>query len=148
MRVVLGNTDRYVVASDRPFRQSDTSQETQWFCQAFAEVAHTFAWTQDAIPAAGWSGFLPDLPAEQRLDLRDGTRVIGVHVAPGGRDGAGIHSRLSDVALHGLLAPACADLLCVDHPLRIDRQVRGIRVSNTGSMSNPLAPNFRLAVSH
>ncbi len=108
------------------------------------EVAHTFAWTQGAVTAAGWFNFLADLPPEQRFELPDGTRVLALHVAPGQNDGAGIHPKLTDVEVQALLAGASADLVCVGHThWPVNRRVGGIRVINCGSVSNPVALDLR-----
>jgi hypothetical protein len=59
----------------------------QKFDPRLVEVAHGFAWTQGVITAAGWLNWLTALPLELRLELRDGTRLLAVHVAPGQDDG-------------------------------------------------------------
>jgi predicted phosphodiesterase len=87
---------------------------------------------------------LAALPAEQRLQLPDGTRVLGVHVAPGMQDGAGIHPNITDEELRRTVARVAADLVCVGHThWPIDRHVDRMRVINTGSVSNPLALDLR-----
>ena len=144
VRFVEGNTDRYVVAGDRPFPSIEDAAGDHTLLARLVEVAHTFAWTQGAITAAGWFDWLAALPAEQRLQLPDGTQVLGVHVAPGWSDGAGIHPKMTEDELRPLLAGVAADLVCVGHThWPMDRRVAGIRVINTGSVSNPVALDLR-----
>src|SRR5205807_9346955 len=78
-------------------------------------------------------------PLEVRLTLPDGTRVLGVHAAPGLDDGPGITPVLSDDELRVLLAPAEADLVIVGHThVPLDRTIEQVRVFNLGSVSNPM----------
>ena len=72
------------------------------------------------------------------MDLPDGSRMLGVHVAPGMNDLPGLHPLLSDSELEQLVSDASADLVRVGHTHKpLDRQVNGVRVVNTGSVSNP-----------
>jgi diadenosine tetraphosphatase ApaH/serine/threonine PP2A family protein phosphatase len=108
------------------------------------EVAHSFAWTLGYVTAAGWLDWLSALPTEQRLELPDGTRLLGVHVAPGVDDGAGLHPALSDDELAARVQGSSADLVCVGHTHRLmDRTVGGVRVVNVGSVSNPATADLR-----
>ena len=99
------------------------------------------AWTQGHILASGWWNWFQQLPLELRLTLPDGTRLLGVHAAPGMDDGPGIIPLLSDDELHTLLAPAQADLVIVGHThVPLDRTIDHVRVFNLGSISNPMRP--------
>jgi predicted phosphodiesterase len=143
-RFVQGNTDRYVVAGDRPFPSIHDAANDHTLLPRLLEVAHTVAWTQGAVTAAGWLDFLAELPLEQRFELPDGTRVLAVHVAPGKDDGAGIHPKLTEEELQDLLVGASTDLVCVGHThWPVDRCTQGIRVVNCGSVSNPVALDLR-----
>ncbi|HEY3060623.1 MAG TPA: hypothetical protein VGL99_16820 [Chloroflexota bacterium] len=72
--------------------------------------------------------------------MPDGRRLLAIHVAPGLDDGAG----LTDNELSAQVAAADAELVCVGHSQwPFDRRVDGIRVINTGSVSNPLAMDLR-----
>jgi putative phosphoesterase len=143
-RFVQGNTDRYVFAGDRPHPNIADVQANPALVPTLVEVAHTFAWAHGALSTSGWLDWLSDLPLEQRLDLPDGTRVLATHVAPGLDDGNGIHPALSDSELTSLVADAQADLVCVGHThWPVDRTVAGVRVVNSGSVSNPIAFDLR-----
>lgn len=84
------------------------------------------------------------LPLEQRLELPDGTRVLGVHAAPGTDDGDGIHPRLSDETLREILKPADADLVLVGHThWPMDVKMDSTRLVNLGSVSNAWLPDLR-----
>jgi predicted phosphodiesterase len=142
-RFVRGNTDRYVVTGERPGPTPEAAQADPRLVPQLIEVARSFAWTQGYLSAAGWLDWLAALPLEQRLTLPDGTRLLGVHAAPGEDDGPGLYPALSDAELHALLAGCGADLVCVGHThWPLDQRVGGVRVVNLGSVSNPLAPNL------
>jgi predicted phosphodiesterase len=137
-RFVQGNTDRYVVTGQRPHPHLSDVEADPRLLQQLVEVARTFAWTQGYVTAAGWFDWLAALPMEQRLDLPDGTRLLGVHVAPGLDDGVGLHPSLSDAELGGMVRGAEADLICAGHTHRpMDRTLDGVRIINIGSVSNP-----------
>ncbi len=146
LRPVRGNTDRYVATGDRSPR-SPTVEEARADPARLAllvDIVRSFAWTQGALAATGWLDWLAALPLEQRLVLPDGTRLLGVHAAPGCDDGSGIPPALGDDALRALLAGCAADLVCVGHTHRpLDRVVDGIRVVNLGSVGNPLGADPR-----
>lgn len=136
VRVTRGNTDRYVVTGDRPANPPPPGKEI--------EVAHSFAWTQGYVTCAGWFDWLAGLPLELRLDLPDGTRLLGVHAAPGTDDGAGVNPAQSDAEVGALLSGCGADLVFTGHThWALDRTVKGVRAVNLGSVSNPWAPDLR-----
>lgn len=144
VRFVQGNTDRYVVTGERPYPSFDDAVADPSLLPRLAEVASTFAWTQGYVTAAGWLDWLAELPFEQRMTLPDGTRLLGVHVAPNRNDGIGVHPRLSGADLRVMLEGCDADLVCVGHTHQpTERILDGIRVVNVGSVSNPLAPDLR-----
>ena len=136
LRVTRGNTDRYVVTGERPPNPPPTGKEI--------EVAHSFAWTQGYVTGAGWFDWLAGLPLELRLELPDGTRLLGVHAAPGTDDGAGVNPAQSDREVAAVLAGCGADLVVTGHThWALDRTVDGVRAVNLGSVSNPWAPDLR-----
>lgn len=144
IRFVRGNTDRYVVTGDRPLPTAVQVQQDPRLLPVLVEIAESFAWTKGAVSATNWLDWLASFPLEQRLTLPDGTRLLGVHAAPGTDDGDGIHPNLSDDGLRALLYNCDADLVCVGHTHRLlDRTVDGIRVVNLGSVSNPVTPDLR-----
>jgi predicted phosphodiesterase len=143
VRFVRGNTDRYVVTGDLPIPQEKVRQDPA-LIPALVEFAQSFAWTRGYVTAAGWLDWLANLPLEQRLTLPDGTRLLGVHAAPGRDDGPGIHPQQSDAELQTLLAGCEADLVIVGHThVPMDRMVGGVRVVNLGSVSNPITADLR-----
>jgi len=114
-RFVQGNTDRYLVTGDRPFPSIDDARSDPVLLPRVVEVAQSFAWTQGAIEATGWFDWLSAPPFEQRVGLPDGTRVLLTHVAPGLKDGPGIHPAHTDERLGRMLDSANADLIVVGH---------------------------------
>jgi predicted phosphodiesterase len=134
-----GNHDRYIVTGERPGPTLEQAQAQPQQMPFLLAMATTLAWTQGYIRASGWWDWFVQLPLELRLTLPDGTRVLGVHAAPGLDDGPGIIPLLSDDELRTLLAPAEADLVIVGHThVPLDRTIGGIRVFNLGSVSNPM----------
>ena len=144
VRYVRGNTDRYVCTGDRPPPSWLEAKANPALLPVLVEVASTFAWTQGAVTNAGWLDWLSRLPVELRHTLPDGTRVLGVHAAPGRDDGLGFQPGLSDADLLRLLGDCDVDLVCVGHTHRpVDVVVRGTRIVNVGSTSNPVPPDLR-----
>lgn len=140
---VRGNTDRYVLRGERARPSLAEAQADPQLMPVLVSQAMGFAWTHGALSATGWLPWLKSIPEEQRLTLPDGTRLLGVHGAPGD-DEAGIDPQLTDAELARLVAGCEADLVCVGHThWPLDRHVGGIRVVNVGSVSNPWAPDLR-----
>jgi predicted phosphodiesterase len=134
-----GNHDRYVVTGERPGPTLEQAQANPQLMPRLLMLAVNTAWTQGYIRASGWWDWLAQLPLELRLTLPDGTRILGVHAAPGLDDGIGIIPPMSDDELRALLAPAQADLVIIGHThVPLDRTVECVRVFNIGSVSNPL----------
>lgn len=120
-----GNCDRYLVTGERPPPTLADVQSDPRLLAQYAEMVQGFAWTQGCLAATGWLPWLAALPIERRLTLPDGTRLLGVHAAPGRDDGPGIHPGLRDDELDACLSTAEADLLCVGHThVPLDRTVR------------------------
>jgi len=143
-RFSRGNTDRYVVTGDRPPPILADVQARPELLPVLVEVAGTFAWTQGMITSAGWLEWLAQLPLELRELLPDGTRLLGVHAAPGTDDGRGILAEATEAELEALLAGCEAELICVGHTHRPwDRSLNHRRIVNLGSLSNPIAPDLR-----
>lgn len=134
-----GNHDRYTVTGERPGPTLEQAQAKPKLMPFLLAMAANLAWTQGYIRASGWWNWLEDLPLELRFTLPDGTRVLGVHAAPGLDDGPGIIPLLTDDELRDLLAPAEADLVIVGHThVPLDRTIDHVRVVNLGSVSNPM----------
>jgi predicted phosphodiesterase len=138
-----GNTDRYVVTGDLPVRPEKALEDPALLPQVI-EAVRSFSWTRGYLSAAGWLGWLTNLPLEVRLTLPNGTHVLGVHASPGRDDGSGLQSQHSDEQLERRLAGCEADLVIVGHThVPLDRQVGRIRAINLGSVSNPVTPGLQ-----
>lgn len=144
--VVRGNADRAVYDLDlagelaRARAVSDAEALTGLMYLAGA------AWTRGAITQADIEHlrWLKGRPLESRQTLPDGTRVLLVHAAPGRDDGPGPLPADSDDELRSMLAGCKADLVFTGHThTPLDRTVDGIRVVNTGSVSNPVTRDQR-----
>jgi predicted phosphodiesterase len=134
-----GNHDRYTVTGERPGPTLEQAQAQPHLVPLLLAMATNLAWTQGHIRASGWWNWLGNLPLELQLTLPDGTRLLGVHAAPGLDDGPGIIPLLNDEELRALLAPAEADLVIVGHThVPLDRTIDQVRVVNLGSVSNPM----------
>jgi predicted phosphodiesterase len=144
VQVVRGNTDRYVANGERLQPTDKALGDDPSLRPVYEGIAISFAWTQGAITTAGWLKWLADLPLEVQLDLPDGTRLLGVHAAPGNDSGPGFHPGQSEASMRKLLAGCDADLVCVGHThWPLDVQVDRVRVFNLGSISNPVPPDLR-----
>jgi predicted phosphodiesterase len=140
-RLVRGNTDRYLVTGERPPPTPAEVRADPGLLPQYTDVAQTLSWSQGCVAAAGWLDWLAALPGEVRLTLPDGTRLLGVHAAPGRDDGPGVTPVLDDGTLASYLAGAGAELVCVGHThWPLDRAAGGVRVVNAGSVGNPVVP--------
>jgi predicted phosphodiesterase len=138
-----GNTDRYVVTEDLPVPPEKALKEPALLSEII-EATRSFSWTRGYVSASGWLDWLTRLPLDVRLTLPDGTRVLGVHAAPGRDDGPGLHPTHSDDDLEQRLAGCEADLVIAGHThVPMDRQVGRRRIINLGSVSNPVTPGLQ-----
>jgi predicted phosphodiesterase len=141
---VRGNTDRYVVTGARPPPSLEDAAERPELIPVVAEVAGSFAWTEGALVASDWNGWLARLPDEVRMTLPDGARLLGVHAVPGRDDGPGINTRDTDAELAARLSGCAADVVFAGHThWPVDRTTGSVRAVNLGSVSNPLPPDLR-----
>jgi predicted phosphodiesterase len=140
VRFVYGNTERYVSTGQRPPPTLDDVAAQPALAAVYAEVAASFAWTEGAIAGTRWPAWLRTLPAELRLDLPDGTRLLAVHADPCRDDGPGLGAHADADAI----AAGRADLVCGGHTHRpYDGMVGATRIVNLGSVSNPLGHDLR-----
>jgi predicted phosphodiesterase len=138
-----GNTDRYVVTEDLPVPPKKVLEEPALLAEVI-EATRSFSWTRGFLSAAGWLDWLTHLPLELRLTLPDGTRLLGVHAAPGRDDGPGLRPGHSDDVIEQRLAGCEADLVIVGHThVPMNRQLGRTRVINLGSVSNPVTPDLQ-----
>jgi predicted phosphodiesterase len=141
---VRGNTERYVVKGDRPGPTLEEAQADLVILQQLVDVNNSFSWTQGVVTVTEWFEWMASLPIERRMELPDGTRLLGVHASPGRDGGRGIRPDVSDAELQSLLAGRDSDLLCVGHThWPMDFTVEDMRIVNLGSVSNPLPPDLR-----
>lgn len=142
--LTCGNTDQYLVTDERPAPKLELVAQNPALITRYAELMQNFAWTIGVLAFSEWLEKLAALPLEQRATLEDGTRVLGVHAAPGTAEGEGIHPRQSAQELQSILRNCGADLVFVGHThYPLDVRSDKIRVVNLGSVSNPLAPDLR-----
>jgi predicted phosphodiesterase len=137
---VRGNTDRYVVTGEQP-RPHATAADAVGdleLVERFGFMSAQIGWTRGALCAAGHVDWLASLPDDVRLDLSDGTTLLGVHASPGSDDGPGIDTISSDEQLSTLLADCGADLVVGGHThYATDRRVGPTRALNPGSVGLP-----------
>jgi predicted phosphodiesterase len=139
-----GNTERYVLTRDRPSPSVDDVVAEPDLLGLFASVEGSFAWTRGALSTGGWLDWLDALPLEVRAELDDGTRLLGVHAAPGRDDGEGITPHRPDDELRAELEGAEADIVFAGHTHQpTDRRVGVVRAVNGGSVSNPITDDLR-----
>ncbi len=132
---IRGNTDRYVASGDRPEPSFEQVAADVSLLPRLVEVAHTFAWTQGMVTAAGRLQWLSTLPLDFRRTL-GATRVLAVHAAPGQDDGRGIPPDLAADELTEVLEGCEADLVLVGHTHRATNRLAGaVRVVNPGAVS-------------
>lgn len=144
LSIVHGNGDRAVVWSDADALvarlPAPSPDEVRRKLMSLEEAA----WARGAITAAGQFDWLASLPLEVRTTLPDGTRVLLVHASPGTDEGTGFRAEQSDDEARTRLGSLDADLLLVGHThAPLDRTVDGIRIVNTGSVSNPVTDDQR-----
>ena len=144
LRVTSGNTERYVLTSDRPPPSADDVRDRARAARALPAGRGLVLVDPGALAASRWTEWLDALPLETDAVLADGTRLLGVHASPGCDDGAGITPDRPDDELRAALEPATADLVCAGHTHRpTDRQVGPVRAVNLGSVSNPITDDLR-----
>ncbi|HLZ24473.1 MAG TPA: metallophosphoesterase family protein [Ktedonobacterales bacterium] len=144
VRFVRGNHDRYMVSGEGWHPSLEDAHKDPEKVRLYASFAASFGWAKGYVTAAGQLDWLAHLPLEQRETLPDGTRLLGVHAAPGTDDGDGIHPKITDDALRAAARQAEADLIVVGHThVPLDRSVDDVRFFNLGSVSNPLTPDWR-----
>jgi predicted phosphodiesterase len=143
LRVIRGNTDRYVVCGDRPGPSVAEVQTDATLFTSLIQVANTFAWTQGMVTAAGWLPWLAKLPLDFEIVLPDGTCFLGVHASPGTDDGTGISPASSDGEI-GVLCDGChAGMVCVGHThLPLDRRSGQKHLVNPGSVGLSRTPDL------
>ncbi|MEN8172804.1 MAG: metallophosphoesterase, partial [Chloroflexota bacterium] len=128
-RFLRGNTDRYIDTGEMPWPEFADIKKDPALTELHIHVARSFAWTTGAVGAAGWLPWFKELRLDFHVCLPDGTKVLGVHAAPGTDDGMGININTSDEELRQLISDTDADIIFVGHThIPFDRSVQEIRV--------------------
>jgi predicted phosphodiesterase len=143
VEMLRGNTDRYVLTGEQPAPHATAADAkgSVDLVERYGLMAAGIGWTRGVLCQADLLGTLMSLPAELRLDLPDGTRMLGVHASPTADDGPGIDPGIPDQQLGRLLAGCAADVVIGGHThSAADRVVGGIRALNPGSAGIPQNP--------
>lgn len=142
VRMLRGNTDRYVLTDEQPAPHATPADAVGSvdLVQRYGAMAAGIAWTRDVLDQAGSLTALDRLPTELRLELPSGGRILGVHATPRADDGHGIDPDVPDDELGPLLAGCAADVVVGGHMhVPTDRMLDGVRVLNPGSVGIPRA---------
>lgn len=140
IEMLRGNTDRYVVTGEQPAPHATAADAAGSIdlVERYAAMAAGIGWTRGVLDQGGLLGVLTSLPAQLRLRLPGGARVLGVHASPGADEGPGIDPGIADEQLGRLLAGSDAEFVIGGHThFAADRLVGGIRALNPGSAGLP-----------
>jgi putative phosphoesterase len=140
IKMLRGNTDRYVLTGDQPAPHATLADAAASIdlVERYAAMAAGIGWTRGVLDQAGLLGILDNLPARLRLLLPSGASVLGVHASPRADDGPGIEPAIPDGQLGPLLAGSGADVVIGGHTHTVtDRVTHGIRALNPGSTGLP-----------
>jgi putative phosphoesterase len=143
IRMLRGNTDRYVLTGEQPAPHATATDAAASIdlVERYGAMAAGIGWTRGVLDQAGLLGSLMALPTQLRLQLPSGTSVLGVHASPKADDGPGIKPGIADEQLGLLLAGCNADVVIGGHThAATDRLVDGIRALNPGSTGLPRVP--------
>jgi predicted phosphodiesterase len=143
VEMLRGNTDRYVLTGEQPAPHATAADAARRvdLVERYGLMAAGIGWTRGVLTQAGLLGALTSLPSQLRLDLPDGTRMLGVHASPNADAGPGIEPGTSDDELGHVLAGCAADIVIGGHTHRAtDRLVDGVRALNPGSTGIPQRP--------
>ena len=143
VRVISGNTDRYLVYGARP-----TAQQPAKDAEAFANLRQFFRamsdrlnWCTDQLEFEDYE-FLAKLPGETDLKVDGYGSVIGYHGTPGDDEGTAITPTSSDEEAADALLDREGRLGIGGHiHVQRDRLVRGWRAVNVGSVGVPFDAN-------
>ena len=143
VEVSRGNTDRYTLGDAFPHLTIAQAQADPTLVPRLVAAARVGAWAHGYLTGAGWIEWLASLPLELRATLPDGTRLLGVHAAPGQADGPGVEPDTSGDDLRVLVSGCGADLVCVGHTHRpSERRVHvatgEVHVVNIGAVAGLL----------
>lgn len=135
---ISGNTERYVLAGDRPYPDLSDVELDPSLLPRLVEVAAAFGWTKGFLAAADRLATIAAYAPAVELTLPDGTALLAVHASLAADDGQGISPDPDDDVLADLFSGATAPLVVGGHTHHpTDRNVDGVRMLNPGSVSNP-----------
>lgn len=140
VRMLRGNTDRYVLTGDQPAPHATAADAVGSvdLVERYGAMAAGIGWTRGVLDQAGSLATLADLPDQLRLRLPSGVRLLGVHASLSADDGQGIEPDVVDERLWPLLADGDADVIVGGHThVPTDRRIGGVRALNPGSVGIP-----------
>jgi putative phosphoesterase len=140
MRMLRGNTDRYVLTGEQPAPHSTAADAAASIdlVERYGAMAAGIGWTRGVLDQAGLLDNLTELPTQLRHESGSGLSILGVHASPQADDGPGISPGIPDEKLRPLLAGCNADVVIGGHTHVVtDRLVDGIRALNPGSAGMP-----------
>ncbi len=143
IQVIHGNTDRNLVTGSRPVmatlaKDADEFAKLRSYMLALSE---RFAWCMNRIGFEEYE-FLTKLPGECALDAEGYGYVIGYHGIPGDDDMASITPDSSEEEIADALLDREGRMGIGAHiHVQMDREVRGWRVINVGSIGVPFDAN-------
>lgn len=123
IRMLRGNTDRYVLTGEQPAPHATATDAAGSIdlVERFAAMAAGIGWTRGVLDQADLLAGLISLPAQLRRQLPSGATILGVHASP-----------------RALVAGYGADVIIGGHThFATDRLVDGIRALNPGSTGMP-----------
>lgn len=138
--ILRGNTDRYVLTGEQPAPHATAADAAGRIdlVERYGLVVAGIGWTRGVLDQAGTLERLAALPAQLRLELPGGTRVLGVHASPAADDGPGIDPFIPRDELGHLLAGCGANVVLGGHThYQADRVAGEIRALNPGSTGQP-----------
>ena len=139
-----GNSEQYILSGEYPHPKMPDVEQNIAHLKVYGEVQRSFAWTQGALVGAGQYDWIANLPLDVRLTLPDGTRLLGVHAAPGIVDGENFCDAYALDDMEARLVGADADLVIVGHMhWPYNHQFKRSRVIVTGGIGNPFAADMR-----
>jgi predicted phosphodiesterase len=136
VRIVGGNTDRYLVTGERP--ASRAADEAGFAALAAARTRRDAAlnWGLAQLDYSAYTFLAEILGQEIALDVPGFGRVIGFHAVPGDDEGAALAPNTPDeVAADALLDREGVLAVCGHTHTRMQRQVGRWQVINPGAVS-------------
>ncbi|MEP7292647.1 MAG: metallophosphoesterase family protein [Chloroflexota bacterium] len=143
IRVISGNTDRYLVYGTRPkFPAAKSAEDFDSLRYALKDFSDRVHWCQDQLGFEQYE-FLHKLPTECDLDAGDYGYVIGYHAIPGDDESQALMPDSSEEAASDALLDREGRLGIGGHNhIQMDRTVGNWRAVNVGSIGCPFDQNI------